>query len=104
VSQKKRGAWGIEVEEYLDVGDWVVVFVVMRTKARGSRIDTPARTLGSTGSVTGASWRPTTAKTKSRPSESCGWGVGVHGADADAGSAVALIRQYRPLGLARRAV
>jgi ketosteroid isomerase-like protein len=31
--------WSIEVEEYLDAGDWVVVFVVMRTKGRGSGIE-----------------------------------------------------------------
>jgi ketosteroid isomerase-like protein len=32
--------WSLEVEEYLDTGDWVVVFVVMRTKGRGSGIET----------------------------------------------------------------
>ena len=32
--------WSLEAEQYLDAGDWVVVFVVMRTKGRGSGIET----------------------------------------------------------------
>jgi ketosteroid isomerase-like protein len=31
--------WSIAPEQYLDAGDWVVVFVVMRTKGRGSGIE-----------------------------------------------------------------
>ena len=32
--------WSIDVEEYFDAGDWVVVFVLMRTKGLGSGIET----------------------------------------------------------------
>ena len=32
--------WSIDAEEYFDAGDWVVVFVLMRTKGLGSGIET----------------------------------------------------------------